>query len=121
MLPKYSKLQSTVWWEMERILNECATCCPKNSPKVQKIVQLFQDAKHFQLTGLDIPFSVNQSTTVECHDKLVAAATIPLNKTFLMMLLTVLITNLFVGQSRNVMEVEPVSQTNQRNRSYLAK
>ena len=43
MLPawsvKYSKLQATVWWEMERILNECVTFCPANRPKVVEIVQ----------------------------------------------------------------------------------
>ena len=38
---KYSKLKSTVWWEMEGILNECAMFCPTNRPKVLKIVQLF--------------------------------------------------------------------------------
>ena len=42
MLPawsvKYSKLQSTVWWEMEGILNKCAMFCPTNRPKVLKIV-----------------------------------------------------------------------------------
>ena len=58
MLPawsvKYSKLQSTVWWEMERILNECVTCCPANRPKVVEIVQLFQDVKHLRPTGRDI-------------------------------------------------------------------
>lgn len=112
MLPawsvKYGKLQSTVWWEMERILNECVKFCPANRPKVVEIVQLFQDVKHLKLTGRDIPLSVSQSTAVECHDKLVAAGAIPLNKnisndaTNSCAFLSVLITDLFVGQSGNV-------------------
>ena len=60
MLPawsvKYSKLQSTVWWELERILNECVTFCPTKRPKVLKIDQLFQDIKHLKPTGRDIHF-----------------------------------------------------------------
>lgn len=112
MLPawsvKYSKVQATVWWEMERILNECVTFCPANRPKVVEIVQLFQDVKHLKQTGRDIPLSVSQSTAVECHDKLVAAGAIPLNKgisndaTNSCAFLSVLIADLFVGQSGNV-------------------
>ena len=112
MLPawsvQYSKLQSTVWWEMEGILNECATFCPTNRPTVLKIVQLFQDVKHLKPTGRDIPLSVSQSTAIECHDKPVAAGAIPLNKnipndaTNSCAFLSVLITDLFVGQSGNV-------------------
>ena len=54
------------------------------------------------------PLSVSQSTAVECHDKLVAAGAIPLNKdissdaTNSCAFLSVLITDLFVGQSGNV-------------------
>ena len=112
MLPawsvKYSKLQSTVWWELERILNGCVTFCPTKRPKVLKIVQLFQDIKHLKPTGRDIPLSVSQSTAVECHDKLVAAGAIPLKKdisndaTNSCAFLSVLITDLFVGQSGNI-------------------
>ena len=59
-------------------------------------------------TGRDVPLSVSQSAAVECHDKLVAAGAIPLNKnipndaTNSCAFLSVLTTDLFVGQSGNV-------------------
>ena len=90
-------------------------CVPRfvlrTDKKILKIVQLFQDAKHLlKPTGRDILLSVSQNTAVECHDKLVAAGAIPLNKnipndatcTNSCAFLSVLITDLLVGQTGNV-------------------
>ena len=74
------------------------------------------ECQTLMLTVQDIPLSVSQSTAVECHDKLIAAGSIPLNKnnpnsaTYSCTFLTVLITDLFVGQSANNVTI-PVLDT----------
>lgn len=105
---KYGKFQSTVWWELKKTVQQCTSFCPRNRAKVLNIVQLFKEIKIAKSTARDIQLSVNQTTAVECHDKPVAAGATPLNvqipsdATNSCAFLSVLITDLFVGNHGKV-------------------